>query len=90
VTTTQLEYWHKRPFDIARDQHPGCHTHASGFDYVPFENPADEEIDKCWSRERREARQELLQRLRERQARLFTREASLQTSARSLAHDSSA
>jgi len=28
------------------DRNPGCHTHASGFGYVPWPNPADKEIDK--------------------------------------------
>jgi hypothetical protein len=42
------------------DRNPGCHTHASGFGYVPWPNPADKEIDKMWAEELDQARIALL------------------------------
>jgi hypothetical protein len=63
MDTRLTQRWHDRHDFIAEDQHPGCHTHASGFDYVAHYNAADKEIDKVWARELLEARQKLLRTL---------------------------
>jgi hypothetical protein len=68
VNTTQLEYWRVGSRWLWKDQHPGCHTGASGFDYVPWETELDEHIDEVWRREEKAARQRLVQLLRNRKA----------------------
>lgn len=45
MTTTQLEYWRVAHLHLAEDQHPGCHTHASGFDYIATSGPEGVEDD---------------------------------------------
>lgn len=60
MNITRLEYWRLRSERQFSDQHPGCHTHASGFDYVAIYTEADEAVDAMWERERQQKHQKLL------------------------------
>lgn len=57
--------WQRRHDHLAEDQHPGCHTHSGGFDYVAHYGEADKRIDALWLQQ---ARRRLVQLLANRQA----------------------
>jgi hypothetical protein len=61
MDTKLTQRWHDRHAFTTHDQHPGCHTHASGFDYVALYTEADKRIDAMWQRQEQQARLRLVQ-----------------------------